>query len=209
MNMKKLALAALVAMTFAGCSSNAETEVKKDEKQVEEDANKVENDVKDEAKDTEEGIKDDAAKVESDVKEDTAKFDNAAAKAKEDLRKELKVDDGDTVKEAEITEDSGDKIIAYVSEKDGQIKDIKIDEIKTDGTSKRAAGEDYGMKAASTIQKEWVDQADFLEKYMIEHGVDSITVDEEGKTDQEDVLSGATMTPKYFVEVVKKAMESK
>lgn len=76
--------------------------------------------------------------------------------------------DGATTK-AEVTKE-GDKVTA-----------VSIDEVDEEGLSKKDLGDDYGMKKASTVEKEWYEQVEFLENYILENGVDSIKLNDEGK----------------------------
>lgn len=95
--------------------------------------------------------------------------------------------DGATTK-AEVTKE-GDKVTA-----------VSIDVIDEEGLSKKDLGDDYGMKAASTIEKEWYEQVEFLE-----NGVDSIKMTDDGKAENEDLKSGCTISIKTMVDAVKEA----
>lgn len=95
--------------------------------------------------------------------------------------------DGATTK-AEVTKE-GDKVTA-----------VSIDVIDEEGLSKKDLGDDYGMKAASSIEKEWYEQVEFLE-----NGVDSIKMTDDGKAENEDLKSGCTISIKTMVDAVKEA----
>lgn len=100
--------------------------------------------------------------------------------------------DGATTK-AEVTKE-GDKVTA-----------VSIDEVDEEGLSKKDLGDDYGMKKPSTVEKEWYEQVEFLENYILENGVDSIKLNDEGKAENEDLKSGCTISIKNMVDAVKEA----
>lgn len=96
-------------------------------------------------------------------------------------------------KSHEVTKE-GDKVTA-----------VSIDEVDEEGLSKKDLGDDYGMKKASTVEKEWYEQVEFLENYILENGVDSIKLNDEGKAENEDLKSGCTISIKNMVDAVKEA----
>jgi len=100
--------------------------------------------------------------------------------------------DGATTK-AEVTKE-GDKVTA-----------VSIDVIDEEGLSKKDLGDDYSMKADSSIEKEWYEQVEFLENYILENGVDSIKMTDDGKAENEDLKSGCTISIKTMVDAVKEA----
>lgn len=94
---------------------------------------------------------------------------------------------------------------------DGKITAVDFDETYTkDGkeTTKKTLKDDYTMKGASAIGKEWWEQAEFLENYVKENGLDGIEMDEEGKPTNEDILTGCTMNIKPYVEAMKAAKDN-
>lgn len=107
----------------------------------------------------------------------------------------------------------GLKTTVEVTMEGDKIKSVSIDETyNKDGkdTTKKALGADYGMKETSAqigIGKEWNEQAEFLEKYIVENGVDNIKLSDEGKATNEDVLTGCTINIKPYVEAAKAAIE--
>lgn len=107
----------------------------------------------------------------------------------------------------------GLKTTVEVTMEGDKIKSVSIDETyNKDGkdTTKKALGADYGMKETSAqigIGKEWNEQAEFLESYIVKNGVDNIKLNDEGKATNEDVLTGCTINIKPYVEAAKAAIE--
>ncbi len=60
--------------------------------------------------------------------------------------------------------------------------------------SKKELGDDYNMASASDIGKEWYEQAEAIEAFWLENGVDAITVDGDGNIDN---VTGATIGDSY------------
>lgn len=105
---------------------------------------------------------------------------------------------------AEVKGDD-DTTKAEVTKVDGKVTGVTIDVLDADGVSKKDLGDKYGMKKASTIEKEWYEQVEFLENYILENGVDSIKLNDEGKAENEDLKSGCTISISNMVEAVKEA----
>lgn len=61
------------------------------------------------------------------------------------------------------------------------------------------------MKSASGIGKEWNEQIEFLENYIVEHGADSVKLDADGYAEDEDVRSGVTINLSKIMEAVDEA----
>ncbi len=99
----------------------------------------------------------------------------------------------------------GGEISATVTKKDGKVTAIQIDQTTEDGSSKKELGADYGMKSASGIGKEWNEQIEYLENYMIENGIDSVKLNADGYAENEDVKSGCTINLKEIMEAVDEA----
>lgn len=115
----------------------------------------------------------------SSVKEGTGTHTNAKG---EITTVKLKLD-GDTIKEVEIDETTGD-------------------------TTKKKLGADYHMKQASTIGKEWNEQVQYLEQYIQKNGIDKIQLNEEGKATNEDVLTGCTIAIDGFLDAIQDAKDN-
>lgn len=112
-------------------------------------------------------------------------------------------DNGATTSTAHVDSDFGE-ITATVTKEDGKITAISIDQ-DSDGKSKKELGDDYGMAAASSIGKDWAAQVEFLEKYLVENGIDSVKLDADGYAEEEDVKSGCTINLKDIMEAVDEA----
>lgn len=106
---------------------------------------------------------------------------------------------------AQSTNDKMEKATVKIQMVDDKLKKVEIDETANDST-KRKLGDEYKMKQASTIGKEWYEQVDYLQKYILENGVDSIKTDKQGKAENDDVLSGCTITIDEYLRLVKDAI---
>lgn len=122
----------------------------------------------------------------------------------------------------------GDSVVAAVLvDADGKLVDVKLDTMQAkvaigaDGTIKTAADatfltkqelkEDYNMKKASGIGKEWYEQANALTDYVIGKTADEISgiaVDEEGKPTSEDLTASVTVDISDYLEVITTAMNN-
>lgn len=70
---------------------------------------------------------------------------------------------------------------------------------------KKELGAEYGMKSASGIGKEWNEQVEFLEKYIVENGPEAVKLDADGYAEDEDVKSGCTINLSAIMEAVDEA----
>ena len=75
--------------------------------------------------------------------------------------------------------------------------------------TKKELGSDYGMVKASTIGKEWFEQAQALEEWMVGKTVDEITgmKIEDGKTAEEDLVSSVTVGVEDYLAALEQAWE--
>ena len=81
-------------------------------------------------------------------------------------------------------------------------------DLTTGVKTKKQKGEEYGMRAASGIGKEWFEQAAAMEEFMIGKTADEvkgIAVDEDNKPTDADLTAGCTMSIGDFQECVVKA----
>ncbi len=116
-----------------------------------------------------------------------------------------------------------DSVAAAVTvDADGKIVDVKIDEAQTkpdltkdngnvaDLRTKLVKKDDYGMKGASPIQKEWFEQVAAFEAWAKGKTADEVKagVDAEGNPTDADLKAGCTIKANGFTEVVAKAMAS-
>lgn len=97
--------------------------------------------------------------------------------------------------------------VVYV-DASGMIKSVFLDTTyKTDEgtTTKKALGEEYGMKKASAAGKEWYEQVNLLEAKVIENqDISFIKLDDDGKT---DAVAGVTMKVNALYDALNKAIE--
>lgn len=112
---------------------------------------------------------------------------------------------GTTTEKATVTGDDDSETTAEITKTDGKITGVSIDVVTSDGESKKDAGDEYNMKAASTIGKEWYEQVEYLENYIVEHGVDSIKLNSEGYAEDEDVRSNCTINLTEIMKAVDEA----
>ena len=110
-------------------------------------------------------------------------------------------DDGAVSNTAYVETEDGE-IKATVTKKDGKVTAVEIDETTSDGDSKKELGSDYGLKDKSGIGKEWDEQIQFLENYLVEHGIDSVKLNSDGYAEEEDVKTGCTINLKQIMEAV-------
>ena len=126
----------------------------------------------------------------------------AGCSSNEDTTKES-ASAGDKTETAYVTTDDGGEVSASVTkDAEGKVTGVAIDQTQEDGSSKKELKEEYGMKDASPIKKEWYEQIEFLENYIIENGVDSVKLNDEGYAENEDVKSGCTINLKQIMEAV-------
>lgn len=112
---------------------------------------------------------------------------------------------GGNTSEATVTSDDGAETTAVLTKEDGKLTGVTIDVVDAEGNSKKELGNDYNIKKASTIGKEWFEQVDFLENYILEHGVDSVKLDKDGYAESEDVKSGCTINLTDIMKAVDEA----
>ncbi len=93
--------------------------------------------------------------------------------------------------------------IVSLTMKDGKITEISIDEITGDSTKKQM-GESYQLP--ETAVDTWINQIQHLENYILNHDVNQIQTDAQGKAVDEDLLSGCTIQIDNYLKTVRKAM---
>ena len=77
--------------------------------------------------------------------------------------------------------------------------------------TKKELGDDYGMRDASPIGKEWFEQADFFEQYVVGKtlaDIEGMTLDEQGHPTDADLLTGVTMKIGAWQEALVKAIKT-
>ena len=100
---------------------------------------------------------------------------------------------------------------------DGTDTDIEFNDIgeitadfEDERKTKQELGEGYGMKAASSILKEWNEQADAIAEYVIGKTgaeLEAIEVADDGKAKDVDLVSKATMAISPFKELLKNTIK--
>ena len=152
----------------------------------------------------------------SNTTDDTSATDNAnAAAAKTGYAVVSSISD---VEDTTLTIDS--VCAAVLVDADGKIIDCKIDEAQTkpdltvnngdveDLRTKYEKKEDYNMKGASEIGKEWYEQMDAFETFAKGKTADEITaaIGEDGYPSNADLKAGCTMHASTFAAAVSKAV---
>lgn len=115
-----------------------------------------------------------------------------------------------------VTTDADGKITAAIIDStQGTVKFDAEGKITSDLASgvmtKRQLGDEYGMKAASGIGKEWFEQAAVMESYLIGKDageVAGIAVDEDGKGTDPDLVAGVTISIDGYQTAAVKAIEN-
>ena len=127
--------------------------------------------------------------------------------------------EGDGLAQADIT------LVAVTVGEDGVIDDCVIDAIQskvnfdaagqlitdlsTPVTSKNERGDDYGMRKASSIGKEWNEQAQAIADYVTGKTIDQVTgiaVTEDGKAGDADLAASVTMSIGGYLEGIQQAV---
>ena len=77
--------------------------------------------------------------------------------------------------------------------------------------TKQELGEEYGMKAASSIGKEWNEQADAFAAYCVGKTIEEVSgiaVSEAGKAEEADLASSVTISVADFISLVTEAVDN-
>lgn len=85
----------------------------------------------------------------------------------------------------------------------------ELDGEYAEGTTKKTLGEDYGMKPASPIGKEWDEQAVAYDDYLVGKDADevaAIELDEDGKGVDTALVSGASIVIDDFIAATEEAL---
>lgn len=110
---------------------------------------------------------------------------------------------------ASVTGSNGDVTTATVKVDGDKITSVSIDTKQKDSDkTKKELKEQYNMKKASPIKKEWYEQVLTLENYIKENGVDAIKLNNEGKATNEDLVTGCTISISDMVDAVKVAQKN-
>lgn len=112
-----------------------------------------------------------------------------------------------------VTTDADGKITScYVDASQGEVnfdaKGVITSDLTAAVATKQELGDKYGMKKASSIGKEWFEQADAFSAYVTgktASEVSGIAVNEEGLASDSDLISSVTVHVSPFISVVEKA----
>ena len=109
--------------------------------------------------------------------------------------------------ETKIENHGSEEIVKVdVTLEDGKVTEITIDETYNgQTTTKRTLGADYGMTKASPIGKEWHEQADYLQTFIVENGIDAVTLNESGYPTG-DLTAGCTINLTNIVATINDAI---
>ena len=83
--------------------------------------------------------------------------------------------------------------IANVIFKNGEIIKILLDRISNNGEDSKEKYDNYGIKKVSSINKDWWEQVAYYEDWVLEHGIDAVKYGKDGKAENVDLISGATI----------------
>ena len=97
--------------------------------------------------------------------------------------------------------------IATVVYENGKIIKVLIDCVRN-GNSSKEMHDNYGVKAVSSIGKEWWEQVEFLEDWIEKNGIEKLKVNSEGLATNADVITSATIHVNNFKEAVENAINS-
>jgi len=90
-------------------------------------------------------------------------------------------------------------------DEEGQVTSDRTAEIYT----KKELGDDYGMRRASDIEKEWDEQIAALEEWIVGKTVDEVLalplMDDDESPDDPDLRTSVTMTVSYYFEALAEA----
>ena len=115
--------------------------------------------------------------------------------------------------ETEIDNHGATEIVKVdVTLEDGKVTEVTIDETyQGQTTTKRTLGADYGMKGTSEKKgviaggAEWNEQADYLQNYIVENGVEAVVLDDSGYPTG-DLTAGCTINLANIMKTVNDAI---
>lgn len=114
---------------------------------------------------------------------------------------------------AVVTKDSSGKITgSYIDMTQGKVnfdtKGVITSDLTVETQTKQELGDAYGMKKASSIGKEWFEQANAFSDYVKGKNIEEIkgiAVDEAGLAADADLVSSVTLKAGPFIEILEKA----
>ncbi len=102
-------------------------------------------------------------------------------------------------------DDQGYRDIVRVVIKDGRLYSVDCDADYKDGGTKKDHSESgkYNMKAGGA-QYDWHEEIAYFENHVVNKGLESIQLKNDGKT---DTITGCTIAVKNYVKLIKEAMD--
>lgn len=86
---------------------------------------------------------------------------------------------------------------------------VDLDRIDDEGNSSKEKYNDYGIKKVSSLDKEWWQQVQDYEQYLVENDGKIASVDSDGHAEDKDLLSGATISLGDFNTAIQNAEDGK
>lgn len=115
---------------------------------------------------------------------------------------------------AVLTDEEGKILSCVLDEAEGSVSFDRTGKITSESQgeipTKKERQEDYGMKKASSIGREWYEQAEYFASYLKGKNLSEIrgiSVDEAGYPTGEDLRAGCTVKISDYIDTVAKAME--
>ncbi len=112
--------------------------------------------------------------------------------------------DGEYEAAAPKYDDQGYRDTVKIVIKDGKLFSVNCDaDSKNDGTKKaHSESGQYNMKQGGA-QHDWHEEIAFFESHVVQNGIESIQLKNDGKTDS---VTGCTIVVKEYVDLIKEAM---
>ncbi len=111
-----------------------------------------------------------------------------------------------TVKTGVSYDDPWGITVANVIYKGDEVFKILIDTVRPNGgLSSKEHYNDYGIKAMSSIDKEWWEEVVFFQNWAEQNDLSTLQLDETGHAVNADVISGATINLTYYVDALNNA----
>lgn len=102
-------------------------------------------------------------------------------------------DNGYTIKTGTSYSKTWGLYIANVILKDGKIFKVLLDRISNSGEDSKEKYDNYGIKKVSSLNKDWWEQVAYYEDWVLEHGIEAVKYDNNGRAENADLVSGATI----------------
>lgn len=109
-----------------------------------------------------------------------------------------------TTSEGSYTNAEGAVATAKITWEGDAMTKVELDETIGD-TTKKTLGDAYDLRPASAIGKNWNEQIAFLESYIVANGIEQIRLNDAGKAENEDILTGCTISIDSYLKAVQDA----